>query len=190
MASHADLLDDMPLLRAALIRKYTCFLHETPEVNINGIRRYGLLANRDAAAPPEVQTALDLQQVPILCLHPLGARLRPRGAASTLCLQIDQPEPPRVSFAFLAPDLPQRVGLDWSFEWHRQEAELRANEEMPLEAFVELAVQLVNDYGSIAAYDRIGPECLHVFCNGDPPANPLEWRTLNGARNDEIMRHR
>jgi hypothetical protein len=173
MATHADLLNDMALLRAALIRKYTCFVHETPDVDIDSIRREGLRTNRDSQAPLDVKTALHLEQVPILCLHPLGAQLRPGGAASTLCLQLGQPEPPRVCLAVVAPDLPQRVGLDWSYEWDQQAASLEANADTPLQAFAEIALQLVDEFGSVAAYDNIPAIRLRVFCHRDPPANPL-----------------
>ena len=73
MPSHADLLNDMSLLRAALIRRYKWFVHETPDVHIDNIRKEGLLANRDAPAPEEVRTAFHSARVPIVCLHPLGA---------------------------------------------------------------------------------------------------------------------
>jgi hypothetical protein len=43
MATHADLLNDMSLLRAALIRRYKWFVHETPNVHIDNIWKEGLL---------------------------------------------------------------------------------------------------------------------------------------------------
>jgi hypothetical protein len=99
-------------------------------------------------------------------------------------------DPPRVTFAVDASDLPQRMGLDWSYEWPRQKVELRENADLPLEAFIELAVRLVDKYGSTAAYDGIAPKMLRVFCKCDPPANPLGWSSLNDAQDQNIIRHR
>lgn len=190
MTSHADLLNAMPPLRTALILRYKWFIHETPEGYINKIRANGLLPNRDAPEPPEVREALRSDHVPILCLHPLGAKLCPGGAAATLVLPLGQDAPPRVSFAVDAPDLPQRIGLDWSYEWREQENELRANAHLPPDAFIEIAVQLVDKFGSVAAYDGIAPNKLRVFCNGDPPANPSGWSSLNKVQDKNIVHHR
>jgi hypothetical protein len=85
--------------------------------------------------------------------------------------------------------LPQRVGLDRSYEWDQQAARLQANADTPLEAFAQIALQLVDEFGSVAAYDSIPSTRLRVFCNGDPPANPSVWRLLNDAQNDDIMCH-
>lgn len=186
MSSHADLLNNMPLVQAALVRRYNWFIHTTPETNIGGIREKGLLANRDALAPQEVRMAFETDQVQILCLHPLGAKLWPRGAHSTLGLSLGEDEPKSVSFAIEACDLPQQIGLDWSYDWRGVEAAIRANDKMTLE---ELVVHLVNEYGSVAAYHKINPERLRVFCVGNSPTNPLDWKMLNHANDGDILRH-
>lgn len=71
MATHADLLANMPGVRAALVRRYAWFIHTSPEQNIEGIRRGGLHTNRDAAPPTEVIAARGQDAGAILCLHPL-----------------------------------------------------------------------------------------------------------------------
>jgi hypothetical protein len=186
MVTHADLLQNASLVRAALVREYGWFIHETPEANIVSIREHGLLANRDAPAPPEVQTKFESARVPILYLHPLGAKLCPRGAHVTLELPLGADEPKLVSIAVSAADLPGLVGLDWSYDWPRVLDEIQANYRMMLE---EVALHIVNEYGSIAVYNNIQPTRLRVFCRDSSPTNPLNWKTLTDADDAEIVRH-
>jgi hypothetical protein len=189
MPTHADLLNNMVLLRAALIQRYKWFIHETPDVKIPDIREVGLRANRDAAAPAEVKEFFGANEVPILCLHPLGAKLCPPAAHATL----EEPKiGQRISFASLAVkacDLPQRLGLDWSYAWNILETTILENTEIPLPELVALAAQLVNEYGSVAAYDTIDPKKIRVLCRGQPPTNPRGWSMLTDAGDENMVRH-
>lgn len=107
MLIHADLLAGMPAVRAAVTRRYAWFIHVTPIANLTNIRSEGLQPRSDAGPPPEVISALGPAGKNILCLHPLGAKLHPKGTKS----------PPLVSLAIYFEDLPQRIGLDWSYCW-------------------------------------------------------------------------
>ena len=186
MPSHTDLLQSMDKVRAALISRYKWFIHTSPELNIRGIRNDGLQPRIDATAPPEVREIFSLKKVPILCLHPLGAKLCPRGASSNVVLQLGARNPKNVSFAVEACDLPRRVCLDWSYSWDLVETFISANPETSIE---ELTLHIASKYGSIASYDKIGPEKLRVFCADNPPANPLSWPSLSCTSDSRIVRH-
>src|SRR5262245_50972470 len=109
MTSHADVLNSVASVRAALIQRYKWFIHTTPEQFISDIRHDGLLPNCDAAAPEIVKRRFKADRVPILTLHPLGAKLCPRGAASTLVLPSGANDPKLVSLAIDAIDLPKNL---------------------------------------------------------------------------------
>jgi hypothetical protein len=145
------------------------------------------MTNRDAHVPPGLEPLFHDNRVPILCLDPLGAKLCPGGAYNTLVLPIGADPPNLVGLAIEGSDLPHRVCLDWSYALDELEGAIQANAQMELE---ELAVHLANEFGSVAALDDVSPERLRVFCNGQPPANPLGWSLLRNANDGDIFRHK
>src|SRR5262249_16052305 len=119
MATHSDLLNNLPRVRSALISRYGWFIHTTPEENIDNIRRDGLRPHMDAGPEPDVVLILGDGGREILCLHPLGAKLYPQGANANVVIPMGECNPKRVSLAIAAEDLPATLGLDWSFDWLR-----------------------------------------------------------------------
>ena len=82
--THAEFLKLMPKFRSELSARYEWFIHETPFSNLSGIKKKGLLPMQDARPPEEVSSYFGTADVPILCLHPLGSQLCPRGAENSL----------------------------------------------------------------------------------------------------------
>ncbi len=113
MVTHIALLQNMAAVRTALATRFNSFIHVTPSTNFERIRAEGLMPNRDLRPPQEVVAELGEEAGRILCLHPLGAQLRSAGTK----------DPPLISIAVCAPDLPVRVGLDWSYSWDIVRAE-------------------------------------------------------------------
>jgi hypothetical protein len=182
MATAIDLISDMPAVHAALVSRYTWFIHASPDVYIEHIRRNGLLPNRDAAQP---QYVIDAGMTgKLLCFYPLGASRQAPPAASTLTLPMGQ-DPSFVTFAVMREDLPPRVGIDWSYERAEVERFLVNN---PSYTVGEAALTVAHEYGSIVSYTEVVPDKLRVFCHGDPPTNPLGWKMLTQVSNDQIAR--
>ncbi len=184
MNTHEDLLKCMEGFRATLSLRFKWFIHETPFVFIDIINSTGLVPKSDAAPPAEVKAHLRSERVPILCLHPLGAKLIPRGAANSLVVAIGDPEPQRVRLAISSEDLPKRIGLDWSFEWSRQEARIRGNTNLPIEA---VGCELADEFGSIVSYDPISANLLKVCTHGVDSDLPDIWPNLNRVENTAIL---
>ena len=97
--------------------------------------------------------------MPILCLHPSGSKLNPRGAAKTLDIPLGGPEPKRIKLAVSSKALPKRVGLDWSYAWEIQEARLLRGKGICLALH---ACDVAADFGSIVSYDPIPAGSLRV----------------------------
>src|SRR5262249_39586850 len=112
----------------------------------------------------------------ILCLHPLGAERRSAGTK----------DPPLLSIAMSAPDLPPRVGLDWSNSWNIVLGRMELHAQMPIPEFV---TRIANEFGSVISYDRIPPESLRVYCRGNPPTFPPEWQPLLRAEREALIEH-
>lgn len=185
MPTHADLLTHMPRVHAALTNRYKWFIHTTPEQNLERICREGLRPNRDQRPYPEATAALGEGAGSILCLHPLGARLCPGGAAANLLLPLGAQGPRRISLALASEDLPNRVGLDWSYDWPGVQQRLAQNPNWTVE---EAIVNIATEYGSIASYLHIEPNRLRVFCVANQPANPLSWVPLTLASARDVFR--
>ena len=138
------------------------------------IRTYGLELHCDAAPPPQLLQYLGSEAGNIVALHPLGAKLRPRGGG----------KPPLVTLALSAEDLPKRVGLDWSYIPHPAE---------PPRAFGDTLERIVlfnaRQFGSVISYDAIEPAKLRIFVKGKSPIDPLAWPSLADANLKDAFRH-
>lgn len=182
--THAEILRAMPQVRAGLSRHFAWFVHTSPEVYLPDIMRGGLQPNKDAPTPPSVGSHFGQPNVRILCMHPLGAKRVPEGAASTLILPIGAPEPRKVSFAVAGNELPDRVDLDWSYCWSTVTQRIEANETASIE---NLVVTIAAEFGSVAIYDSIPPDRLRVFCKGNRPADPGRWTPLATAIKSDVF---
>jgi len=175
MTSHNNLLKDMPGVRSALIDQYQWFIHTTPEENIKSISSTGLEARSDDIAPSEVQKMFNLKRVPILCLHPLGATICPKGACNNYILPIGSPDPKSVSLAVMGRNLPSRLGLDWSYEWRLISNRFKMYSQ---DSITEFTLRIANEFGSIVSYDNIPSQNLRIFNKGNAPDNPDTWMPL------------
>jgi hypothetical protein len=184
MATPEELICNMRAVHAALVSRYTWFIHASPDVYIESIRKNGLLPNRDAERPQYVIEAGITGK--LLCLYPLGASRQAPPAASTLTLPMGQ-DPNFVSYAVMRQDLPLRVGIDWSFEREKVEKFMVDN---PHLSVGDAALAIAYEYGSIVSYSEVPPDKLRVFCNGDPPTNPLGWKMLTQVSNSYIARQK
>jgi hypothetical protein len=184
MATPIDLISDMAAVHAALVSRYTWFIHASPDVYIEGIRNRGLLPSRDAERPQYIVDAGIAEK--LLCLYPLGASRQAPPAASTLVLPLGQ-DPRFVTYAVMRTDLPPRVGIDWSFERDKVERFLVNN---PHLSVGDAALAVAHEYGSIVSYSEVSPNKLRVFCQGDPPTNPLGWKMLTQVSDDQIARQK
>lgn len=183
MPSHEDILSNMELVHATLIGRYKWFIHTTPEKNITSIRSAGLKPNSDAPAPSEVKIKFAKEVVPILCLHPLGAKLCPKGASSTY---VSSSNPKLVSFAVSNDHLPHNVGLDWSYAWEIVLGKLKNYSQPSIEDFI---FKIAQEFGSVVSYNAIDPKNLRVFCKSNAPADPMTWEHLNTAVEQDVFRH-
>jgi hypothetical protein len=177
MPIHADLLANMPVVREALIRRYTWFIHVTPVGNLASIRSTGLKPVGDAPPPPEVESAGGVVGKNILCLHPLGARKAPQGTK----------DPPFASIAISSEDLPGSIGLDWSYAWDLVESRFSRWPDLSIEHFVS---RIVRCFGSVVSYEPVAPMNLRVCDKSSPPTNPLGWPSLLHTQDDQVYRHR
>jgi hypothetical protein len=96
-------------------------------------------------------------------------------------------DPDFATFAVMGEDLPLSVGIDWSYE--RAEAE-KFMLDNPHLTVGEAALAIAHEYGSVVSYTGVLSDKLRVFCHGDPPTNPLGWRTLNEVSDDQIARQK
>ena len=183
MNEHAELLRGMITFHAALTDRFKWFIHETPYMNLSSIQSKGLLPMRDALPPAEVASYFESSAVPILCLHPHGSKLIPRGAANGLVVPIGGLEPKRLKLAVSSRDLPTRVGLDWSYAWELQEARVQGAEQGDLDF---LGCEVADEFGSIISYDPISPSLLRVCTAKTEFFYPEQWPFFNDVGVSEI----
>jgi hypothetical protein len=164
----AEMLDCFKQVRIALRKEYSYFTHDTSFDRLAKIQNEGLNVNPVMSCPPEVLWKFGDRARWILCLHPVGSItdewLRPSSSS----------KPPYVRLAIVNEDLPCSLGLDWSYEHHRNEQlrnELR--DQPPIDASLGIARRR----GSIASYDAIQPWKLRVWTKGLPD-DPQSWPPL------------
>jgi hypothetical protein len=176
MVTHVELLRDMVTVRRAFVARFKYFIHVTPADNFDAIRAHGLKPCFDSQPPPEVLQELGDDARNILCLHPLGAKLRPTGTK----------EPPLISLAVAAEHIPGRLGLDWSYSWVIVLGRMRQHPTMPIGEFV---ARIADEFGSIISYDPIPPDSLRAFCLRNESAHPLGWAPLTRVPKDQVVQH-
>lgn len=175
--NHLTLLRAMPDIRAELMQRFAAFRHITAYTRLNEIRTTGLTLRQYEHCPAEVFSELGATGDHIVCFWPFGAKLSPSGTS----------EPPLMSLAIAATNLPQRIGLDWSYSW-----EIVTNSRMQLysgDTPAQFAYRIANDLGSIVSYEAIGPDHLLVRCKGQAKDQPLAWKPLQQAADAEILQH-
>lgn len=180
---HAEFLKLTPKFRLELSAKYKWFIHVTPFSNLSGIRANGLLPMQDAHPPVEVESYLGSADVPILCLHPLGSQISPRGAEKSLILPLGAPEPKRIKLAVASRDLPEKVGLDWSYAWEFQKDRLQSADRERLHV---IGCAVAHEFGSIVSYDSISSTLLRICTKPDVSIDPACWHPLNEVDENEI----
>ena len=163
--------------RRALLGRFHAFVHVSSFAAINDIRRDGLRPNWPGGAPPNaVYDAIGDSAVSILCLRPLGS--------SEVIVSKD---PPLCTLAVLGNDLPNRIGLDWSFDgcWSLAHIILETGQgRSPGDIFVEVATRR----GSVVAYDGVPAPLLRVCPLSAPDSDPSVWPPLKSTPNDQIAR--
>jgi hypothetical protein len=175
MTTLHEIFTNMSGVRDALISRYDWFVHITPLGNLPSIRGDGLTPKSDASPPPEVAKLLGETSRTILCLHPLGAKLKPLGTQS----------PPFASLAVRASDLPERMGLDWSYSWPLVEGRMELYSCMPMREFVQ---RIADEFGSVVSYDAIASARLRVCGQGNSLNDPSNWPMLDETPGDKVLR--
>lgn len=163
----------MALAHDALVRTYDWFLHETSVDHLASLRCGGLEARVQATAY-EVDDVDLLPSLKIICLHPKGSSLIPRGSAGTA----------RIRLALGKIDLPTRIGLDWSYASCWNLARLIQDEHGGSDDSIFLEV--VRRSGSIVCYDDILPGKLRLCCKDSDENDPCTWPLLGDASDETI----
>ena len=127
----------------------------------------GLLPNADARPPEPVIKAFGPASSGIICVSPFGVDIVPPAVQ----------EGPFICLAFSNETLPDRIGLDWSYDGAVGLARV-LREERATAPIGDIFVEAVKRRGSMVLYDPIEPSALRVFTSGCPPHNPERWPTL------------
>lgn len=163
-------------LEEALVARWNWFLHETPIANLASIRQHGLLPkNPDCVVPAGVAAALGGNANQLICLHPLGAKVRPSGTKSGW----------QARLAIRSTSVPSPISLDWSYEWDRILQEWQA---VAGKSFVEFSSDISHTYGSVAAYSVIPSSQFMIQLRGCPD-DPATWPSLSEADDAEVYLH-
>jgi hypothetical protein len=164
--------------RQTVVDHYAWFIHEAPFRYVDDIRRNGQYPRQPfCGLPQSVRDAV--QNVSgIVCLNPVGSQ--PAGASDTGEL---------FRVGLRAADLPERVGLDWSYSdsWA-----LRNISETQIGSLGKQGALLsvVNDTGSVVSYLPLQPSVLRVCTHGKHGTFPSTWPMLAEVQNDQIVSFR
>jgi hypothetical protein len=164
---HRELLSltGMRRIRAALEQEYPFLVHYAKKRNVSLISGDGL---RPSELPPAtdadmhcVRQSLGIETPPILCFTSPGNWIA-FGSRE-----------PRVEFAIASGDLPDRIGVDWSFGsyWSSVDQERLAE---PNESIEEIFLLVFRRFKSIVAYDGVPSSVLRVRLQCSSP-NPSSW---------------
>src|SRR4051812_21384541 len=119
-------------VRRALVLNFGWLIHVSPDLHLGSIRAKGLIANRDAGIPDELEGLVPSRH--ILCLHPLGAKVCPPAVCNTIEHSSDIE---MVTYAIKSDDFPQRLHIDWSNAWNFQSSRIAMRQEMGGEALAK-----------------------------------------------------
>lgn len=181
--SNWDLLNDFNSARQGLIDNFDWFLHVTHDNNIDGIRSNGLIPHADYSDNDDTSHITsffgDARQ-PILCLWPVGAELTARPT-------YDECRGDSNSWIFIAVhanDLPERMGIDYSYENGMQNGIIKTSETTSIAAS-RCAIKL----GSIASYDLISASKLRILSKIDKIdyGDPSTWPNLERVSNANLL---
>ncbi|MPR09861.1 hypothetical protein [Microvirga tunisiensis] len=167
--NHRRLLsaEGMELARNALLNRFDWFFHTTPVGAIETIRTSGLEPRDPGARPdPVVTEMLGPGGDRILCVRPRGSTVLALGKEGFLC-----------QLAVEASDLPNRVGLDWSFpnNWHLLDIYMK---EYPEQGIGAIFAEIARATGSVASYDLIPPTTLRIGPARLIDPDPGSWPKL------------
>lgn len=171
-----QILRDHAEMRTALGQRYRWFCHVTPIGNLVGIRRDGLQPRSDRAAPDIVVRQFGADASNIICLSPLGAQDvgPPVQQGNRVCLAIENT------------GLPERLGLDWSFDGTiGLPAVLRRDH--PEWSVPLIFVTVVHRRGSVISYDPIHRNALRVFAKDCPPHDLMRWPMLADTTDNDLV---
>jgi hypothetical protein len=163
-----ELFEAMKAGRNALASSYPWFTHDSSLCKLPKVRKDGLVPHEVSACPPKVLIRLGESGKRIICLHPVSAERCPRSSEY----------PPFVRLGVSGADLPDRVGLDWSYNWNLARI---IREDFPDKPRDDVLLEVARRMGSIAAYDGIPASKLRIWRQG-LPNDPAQWPKL-----DEIM---
>jgi hypothetical protein len=98
-------------------------------------------------------------------LHPVGAALRPHSSKYGRLIRL----------AVSGADLPDRVGLDWSYDWNLARC---IRKDSPDKSCNDILLDVARRRGSVAAYDGILASKLRIWREG-LPHDPAQWPKLD-----------
>jgi hypothetical protein len=171
---YEELFRNLRSSRDALADSYQWFTHDTPYDRLAKIRRDGLVPHLVSNCPPEVVDRFGECGRKIVYLHPIGAELRPQ---SSQC-------PPFFRLGLSGSDLPERVGLDWSYDWTLARI---IRDDFHDRSCYDIIREVARRRGSIAAYDRIPASKLRVWKVGLPD-DPAHWPQLADVKDTKIKK--
>ncbi|MGC1180386.1 MAG: hypothetical protein WA884_15540 [Methyloceanibacter sp.] len=162
---YEELFERMKAGRDALADKYPWFTHDTALGQLQGIRKEGLLPHAVSSCPSEVINWFGEPGRQIVCLHPVGAALRPHSSKYGRLIRL----------AVSGADLPDRVGLDWSYDWNLARC---IRKDSPDKSCNDILLDVARRRGSVAAYDGIPASKLRIWREG-LPHDPAQWPKLD-----------
>ena len=151
----------MQRIRTAIASHYDFLVHCAPQDRVPSILMEGLQPSNPGAALDAdmecVKRFLGSAYPPILCFTPPEQRIK-------LGL---------VEFAIATADLPERVGIDWSFSeyWWWVDNEHRQN---PDESIEQIVLRAFGVFRSIVTYDSVPSSLLRVRVQ-DSTVDPHTW---------------
>lgn len=159
----------------AITSRFDWFTHDTGQSHLAQVRANGLSvrAYEPYEIPDDVKKARGGEaNCKMLCLHPLGAQLRPSSSK----------EPPHIRFAVSAKDTPKLMGLDWSYLPQLARSRRNAKASASIGA---VSMEVANELGSVSVYEGIKASLLRVWTKGAPD-NPAEWPWLGETQDEDI----
>ena len=142
------------------------FFHETPCSEFESIRKLGLKPSgkHKMCCPKQFKKIFGSDAINILCMRPHGAKLQTTSSGW----------PPFINLAISGCHLPNRISLDWSYEW--KNLFYRWNNSLSI-SYANFTYNNVINLGSLAIYDSILPEHLLIRVM-DSTDDPKTWPSI------------